>query len=303
MKKIILASIVLLFTVHALISTDHTKQAYEDRYQAIKPLLKKYKRPMTILEIGGNQHGLTFTIAQHYNAVCCLAEPTNYDAIQQQCVEKNYENVVVLAKELSLKNLERLSECEHFDVVYIWNLLDLYPETWQEAVDIFLTFGNHIIIESPSDHAHDNVKNYLVKQQGKLLNSAEKLCLFMFTREKSILPRNHWKAQSLQRPGFYKIKSTFAEKLFIKKDTIITQFEPGINLLTFKQLRGTYPTNVTIRNLLEPFKYSNLRGVNIHNLIIKGNWLTPIDCTTLDQPDPLAEEKIVKIINEFQDPT
>ena len=124
-------------------------------------------------------------------------------------------------------------------------------------------------------------KEYLDTQGGKLVSSTRDTHLFMFTTHKKSLLRRRWDFYPNQ-PGEYSIESTFSAKKFIKHkrgdSRYISDWQPGINLLTFKTLNGIYPHKKTIREHIEPLKGMKHNDMKIFNLVIQGTKIHPIDC-------------------------
>ena len=78
--------------------------------------------------------------------------------------------------------------------------------------------------------------------------------LFLFSMNKKYLSKRRWNYRK-KKEAEYLILSTFTEKILTKKkgtSKTVSQWHPGINLLTFKQLRGDYPSKETILELLQP---------------------------------------------------
>ena len=75
-----------------------------------------------------------------------------------------------MSKHVSLDDLKRFGECEHFDVILAWDIFHYFKTEWQKAIDILLTFGDYIIIESPSTDNVDKkrIEQYLKHKQGAI---------------------------------------------------------------------------------------------------------------------------------------
>lgn len=89
------------------------------QYNIVKNLLNRYKRPITVLEIGSKNHELLFSITQHYNAFGIIADPAMPTQSLTHCSAHNQDNLILLNKQLHLEDLKQLGECEHFDIVLI----------------------------------------------------------------------------------------------------------------------------------------------------------------------------------------
>ncbi len=275
----------------------YDQQVYSSRYKIIKNLLNKYKRPITVLEFGVNKHAFSFDIAKEYDAKCIILDTANSEYLLHLCNAYNYNNIVLLNKELSLADLERLSECEHFDIVLIFNnSIGYNKKEWKQTINALLQLGDYIFLEVPTirNVNHATINNYLSHNKGNIIaETKHHNPIFLFNAPRTYLARKYWTNPTFNTTR-YTIKSTFKKKLFIKKrhgTTSIDHWHAGINLLTFKQLGGIYPSYQTIRELLEPLKHINHNDLYMYNIIIQGKHLVPIDYN--DQCKPVSPQQTV----------
>ncbi len=307
MKKIVIViscCIINYFFTFIAEEQEHNKQAYEYRYQILKPLLNKYKRPITVLELGASNYALSFDIAQQYNATCVIIATNNTQQLLGTCTSCKYDNVILLNKQLLVQDLIRLGECEHFDVVLAFDTTQLFHEEWKKVTDTLLKLGDHIILESPAEHKKNHIEHYLINNKETVAvktlqhNNYQTGTVFLCSTNRQYFARNYWNYSKLNRPGTYIIKSNFKEKSFIKKGPITTKWHSGINLLTFKVLQGIYPSKETIRSLLEPLQYAGHSDLNIHNVIIQGKKLALIDWDGRGHFTP--QEAFARLMNHFK---
>src|SRR5579872_5613963 len=110
----------------------HGSQECAKRYDAIRPLLQKYNRPITVLDIGASQGYFSFRIAHEFDASCVMVEGNYYgengektaDELEKLCIlNTNLRNIILLKKHISPDEFQILSECEHFDVVLVLNVI------------------------------------------------------------------------------------------------------------------------------------------------------------------------------------
>ncbi len=276
----------------------------EHRYNAVRSLLDKYQRPFTVLELTTQPQALSFSIAHDYDAVCVVAAPDDANILLEQChLCDTYGNIILLKKKFSLKDIGTVKNYNHFDVVLIWDIHSLLEKKrlWLKNIKKIVKLGDHIIIEIPSlieNSLIRIIKPYLRRtrftQKGSTFTTLAKHTysvgtIFQFTH----------KIQHLNNIPRYQIISSFEEKKFLKQNTILTNWEPGINLQTFKVLNGIYPEKKIIRKLLEPFKKLDHPDLLMKNIIIQGKKLIPIDWEGKYYYDP--QETIPKMIEAFKD--
>ena len=203
------------------------------QYQAIKEILDKYKRPITVLEISPNKGFFSFVIAKEYDSTCVMIENYNVDDIKALCETADSKNIILLKRELTPKRIERLSECEHFDVVIVNSLhIDFY----EKEVEKLLKLGDYLFIKV--ENCKTELGDFLIKNQGKMVFQDVFCKIYCFKKNKKDLKRAYWH-RSIFFTRKYFVESSFDSKFFIKKKKKYV-WEKGINLTTFKALDGIY---------------------------------------------------------------
>ncbi len=275
------------------------------RYAALEPLLKKFNRPFTVLDIGASQGFFSFKIAADYpNAVAVMIEG-NYQSrwhtaerLLELC-QKNtiLNNIIFLQKHITINDLERLGKTEHFDVVLAFNIIHHFKDQWKEAADAVFNLGDHIIIETPpsndkvfANNTHiKDLENYLHNKQGTVIAQTPRhtdpsalASMYYFEQQKKSITHKHW-FFGTPADGItikYEIVSDFEQKQFIKTkpDQIIDRpWQPGINFITFKALNGVWPSQDIITQALLDFKHEQHGDLLPWNIIIGGKQLVTID--------------------------
>ena len=294
----------------------------EYRYYALKPLLKQYQRPITFLHLWPNKSQVAFALSDKYDCVSIVLFPQASSYINS-CFA--YNNMVLLNTDLSIKGLRYLGECEHFDVTLVHNIADVFPNDWKKAIDLALTLGDYIIFEAPpsSSKLYRPVVDYLRKKAGERVGFPDNAIaqqageLYQCAPLKKYLIKRRWNYKNKWTLGEYTIDSSFTHKKFIKNKTkpkgySVTPWHPGINLYTFKQLNGIYPTHEMIRGMLYPLASLKHNDLRLFNLIIQGNKLMPIDVDENERhadpqvllPGIIAQFRALKLrlIQEFECP-
>lgn len=283
------------------------------RYDAFKKLIKQYRRPFTMLELWAGKGDVSFAVAKKYKAVCIMHEPKNGQELFERC-ESHSEltNLVLLARELTVNDVARLGECEHFDVTVVQDITKQFASGWKEAIDALLTLGDHLIIQTPAADSplKNEVEAYLFGKGGTKLAQAPAHLknrvgdVYHFERTKKYLVRRRWDYAKAQKIGEYTIKSSFTEKTLIKekerpKGLSITTWHPGMNLLTFKKLNGIYPTKEMIRDMIKPMATIQHNDLRIFNIIMQGKNLVPIDVNENGRHQT-AEGMLPSLLNHFR---
>lgn len=279
---------------HSFESSDTVK------YKAINHLLSKYKRPFTVLEVGATNGFFSFKGAQDYPAsVFAMIEGfrdsnMHYSNQLYDDCRKNraLKNIILLRRSFTIENLEHLATCEHFDVVFGFNILHQFGSQWQRYADAVLKLGDNVFIEvSIKSRGYDEelleaIENYLIKNGGIVINEnrSEKTKLYLFAKNKTSISRKYWVADENTRRQL-KIISNFEHKFIVKSHknyTRISPWIPGINLLTFKMMNGKYPRIRTLKRIIKTFANVDHPDPFIWNLVLQGTKVELIDW------DPIA---------------
>lgn len=292
-------------------------------YDAMRPILDRYKRPMTVLDLGAGQGYFTFRIAADYKSSSCFMIEDNHgqfrlaDDLLKLCrLNKNLKNIGLLNKKLSLDELNKLADCEHFDVVMAFDYINPTAKDWMQRVNAILRLGDTIFIRVPwavnslENEANKKVVEYFASRSGKLIfqmpsssdtTNQEQLFLFECYKPGLRCKCFAWDSKE-EHVDVFRITSTYANKTFSKKGRSgATQWKPGINLVTFIMLNGAYPTRSSIKQSVATLIHEKLADFAPWNLIVQGS-----DVVLIDQKDKgwrVDKHKSLNFINDVVDQT
>ncbi len=280
---------------------EHNHRDCKTRYTLLEHILGKYKRPFTMLELGAKQGYFSLRAASTYPQSTFVMIEDNSLAkyfpssdLLEICKRNTcLHNIVLFNREIVADELERLSECEHFDLVIAFNLFSSCKNNCLELIEPLLKLGDNILLEVPN--WHNELNEYLSANNIELLCTFEHSKIWLREGHKNILLRRHW-----LRPlsSTLTIKSTYEEKKLIKNydKLTITDWIPGINLITFKMYSGIYPTFDTVRNEILKLKDVAHTDWLAHNMIVQGDTITMIDCN-----DPRHENENIVATQIFDE--
>ncbi|KKQ33447.1 MAG: hypothetical protein US49_C0001G0127 [candidate division TM6 bacterium GW2011_GWF2_37_49] len=290
-------------------------------YEAIKPLLNQYKRPITVLDLGAGHGYFSFRIAGDYDSTCVMVESNDRelkwaDQLLELCrLNSKLQNVILLNKKMTLEEIEKLADCEHFDVILAFDYIDYKSQQRQMFLDAILRLGDNIFIQTTSLEAQSEKHQRLSFQEslagngGRLILQTSSVCdteveesLFWFQRKKDRLNCKCFIYKDNDKKSFC-IKSTYTQKILIKDgcSSRIT-WKKGINLVTFLMLNGVYPTKEKMKQEIAKLTRQKLTDFLPKNLIVQGN-----NIELIDQNDKCRREanlsKSLKFINDAIDKT
>ncbi len=137
----------------------------EPRYDLIKPVLDRYERPFTVLDLGAAQGYFSFRIANDYPHGSCVmveADDTSYysrhgSMLYDLCLlNKRLDNIYYLQRRMDLADLRFLKRQEHFDVVLAFLVVHLMHDQLREQIKLLeclLEIGDNVILEVANDVA------------------------------------------------------------------------------------------------------------------------------------------------------
>ena len=292
----------------------------EKRYSEIFKFCKKFNRPISVLDLGAAEGYFTFRLAEDFDGVFVAVESNPERKLLELCKKNNDHKVLLLNKQMNLKNLKNIKEVQHFDIVLALNIIHHFDEPFQDVLETLVSMSSFCFLEHPNSLENESTKNsqrldtekldlekfkpiLLNKNPSGLGNSLNKklernLWLLQNTQSKTI--DRGWRGASKYTEEFgpgnqISIKSNFDE---INVDYGLRDEKrnwiQGIDLRTFLEYGGVYPTNKKIINLIDNLKIKNAKDLGPHNLILNGERLFLID-----QNDKLDAVNTKEKLKEF----
>ena len=292
----------------------------EERYEEIFKFCKQFNRPISVLDLGAAEGYFTFRLAEDFSGVFIAVESNPERKLLELCVKNNNHRVLLLDKQMNLKNLKNLKEVQHFDIILALNIIHHFDEPFQDVLDTLVSMSSFCFMEHPNPLENDSTKNSQRLEKEKLkLDSFEPILLNknesgLGNSFNQKLERNLWLLKNTQSktidrgwrgtskydeefgPGNHiSIKSNFdnIEVDYGLRDEKRTWIQ-GIDLRTFLENNGVYPTNEEVLNLINNLKIDNAKDLGPHNLILNGESLFPID-----QDDKLDAVNTTEKLKDF----
>ena len=275
----------------------------EKRYDEIFQFCKKFNRPISVLDLGAAEGYFTFRLSEDFSGVFIAVESNPERKLLELCIKNNDHKVLLLDKQMNLKNLKNLKEVQHFDIVLALNIIHHFDEPFQDVLDTLVSLSSFCFMEHPNLLENESTKNYhrlkteklnLEKFKPKLLKKIQSglgnpvnqklerdMWLLENTQSKTI--DRGWRGTSKYHEQFgpnteINIKSNFDE---ISVDYGLREEKRnwihGIDLRTFLENNGVYPANEEIIHLIDTMNIDNAKDLGPHNLILNGKQLFPID--------------------------
>ena len=275
----------------------------EKRYDEIFQFCKKFNRPISVLDLGAAEGYFTFRLSEDFSGVFVAVENNPQRKLLELCIKNNNRNILLLDKQMNLKHLKHLKEVQHFDIVLALNIIHHFDEPFQDVLETLVSMSSFCFMEHPNSLEDNSTKNShrlkteklrLEKFKPKLLNKNQsglgnssnqklerEMWLLENTKPKTI--DRGWRGSSRYNEQFgpnneINIKSNFDE---INVDYSLREEKRnwihGIDLRTFLENNGVYPTNDEIIHLIDTMNVDDAQDLGPHNLILNGTQLFPID--------------------------
>jgi len=275
----------------------------EERYEEIFKFCKQFNRPISVLDLGAAEGYFTFRLAEDFSGVFIAVESNPERKLLELCVKNNNRKVLLLDKQMNLKNLKNLKEVQHFDIVLALNIIHHFDEPFQDVLDTLVSMSSFCFMEHPNPLENDSTKNSQRLEKEKLkLDSFEPILLNknesgLGNTFNQKLERNLWLLKNTQSKtidrgwrGSSKYDEEFGPGNHISIKSNFDNIEvdyglrnekriwiQGIDLRTFLENNGVYPTNDEVLDLINNLKIDNAKDLGPHNLILNGESLFAID--------------------------
>lgn len=282
------------------------------RYQHIKPILERFKRPFTVLDLGAFECAFGSQICADFPQATVIAVESETPRVVDAP-----EGLLYLRRKLSDTDMKALSECEHFDVTLCLNFLHhqgsdwfrfltsvLYCSAWTivqtPLVDDFGASGQGIVQEIGRFYAHYEPVASTVQFSGHMPRP-----IYVHHKEQSaILTRSSVSSPDNSVSAIVTHGDTEKKIILKHKDGKERQWVYGFNLENFLALGGIWPDKQRVIQMLRemPLPVMNHGDIATHNIIIDGRraqlidggeeWATWDDRTNLEHVIAQVEERM-----------
>ena len=270
------------------------------RYEAIKKVAARFKRPFTVLDIGANLAYYSVRLAEDFDCTVLAVEPGGWMA--SVLARNDNPRVLGVSRALSLQDLRELADVEHFDLVLGLSVTHHFDAPFADVLREIRRLGFATILELPTEAnacGQASVKETFIPKDAKLLGMFDTHLggtrpLVLVTDDNSALARSYWGSPVDGSP------ITIAADWKTKNKTIrdvTSDWVRGINLETWLQLRPVFPSREYVARLLVDSKPSEKHGdLNAWNVVLQGDGVRVIDFRDprwSEQPDDALWDKLI----------
>jgi len=277
------------------------------RWEIVKSVAERWKRPFTVLDIGANLGYFSLRIAEEFDCTVVAMEGVYSSWLEEILKWNNNPRVILLKGLFRLADFKLLSEIEHFDLVLALSVMHHIGE-YKETLSTLRGLGDVLVAEiATEDNAcgQEYVKQGKVPEDAKILGYGESHLsgparpIFCTEQKRTTLSRSYFGTPLTDID--LKIESDYEKKIAIQRGRERPWYR-GINLRTFLSSGGVYPSRDHIVELCKQARPKETHGdLKIHNTILQGDAVKYID-----ELDPRRfvendEETFNAMIRELED--
>ena len=257
------------------------------RYDVIREAANRYSRPITVLDIGASEGYFSFRIAEDFPEATCIAIEGGPQLLP---LCPGNSPIIHFWRRVSVKDLQDLATCEHFDVVLALNVLHHFAD-WQGAANAVLKLGETIIVETPPPGDKGACGQQAIPGLFEMFSGCGKKIaetqshtaevmrpMFLVERSKSKLTRSYIDIPHHAPQRDIHVKSSYSRKTAnlhgAEEDWI-----PGINLRTYQRLGGVWPSAENVAQMVDntPVPTEHHGDIRPWNFILSRDALHLID--------------------------
>jgi len=261
------------------------------RYAVVAEVLAEFDRPFTLLDLGAADGYFGIRASQDFDCVSVLVDPN--PALPPLCARNPSGKTIVLSRQVTIEDIERMASCEHFDVVLALNILHHFPDP-DRVVSAVMSLGDRTIVETPplddvgacGQPVIPRLYEELSSRGGRLLThspshvSDSMRPMWVFDTPKTSIDRSYIDQPENLALGPVRIESTATTKrLTLGRKGEERDWIPGINLRTYQHLEGAHPPLDAIEGMIRNVRLPEPRHGDVRpwNFILDGERVHLID--------------------------
>ncbi len=248
-------------------------------YEEIDTLATQFTREFSLFSVGAKDGEFAFELAERFPlAKMILVEDNNpkstsfgNELLERLTCSEIENSPIFLNKRITKEEFKALSEIYYFDVVtflggsFYNNQID--HGDLNERIETMLDLGWHTFFECRQNSAMDKILSNKNAFEVRTLDNGHNL--YHFENKKTNLSRYHLFAPTHQRTIHVDYEKSI-EIFETERPTkyVILQRQPGLCLIDFKALYGSYPTEAMLQKEKNKIKLNGKQSMYPHELIV-----------------------------------
>jgi SAM-dependent methyltransferase len=274
------------------------------RYEVIRKVAAKFRRPFTVLDIGANLGYYSLRLAEDFDCTVLAVEGQVGPWLSTVLNQNQHPRVIAANRNMTLEDLRTLADVEHFDLVLGLSVTHHFDAPYAEVLAQIRRLGFATILELPTEDnacGQQSVKDTFIPDDGEVLawhkshlDGPERPMVLLHDENRK-LSRSYWGSPiddcAVTIEADYKSKTKT-----MRGET--SPWMRGINLETWLQLGPLFPSRDWVVKLLADAKPSKPHGdLKTHNIIFQGDRVAVIDWADprwAMQPDDALWRKLLE---------
>jgi SAM-dependent methyltransferase len=271
------------------------------RYEAIREVAARFKRPFTVLDIGANLGYFSLRLAEDFDCTVLAVEAGPW--LNPVLCRNENPRVLGVQRSMSFDDLRELADVEHFDLVLGLSVTHHFDAPYADVLGQIRRLGFATILELPTEPnacGQSSVRETFVPDDAELLGTfgthlGGMRPLVLLTDKNPTLARSYWKSPVEGSP--VKIACGWSKKTKTIRG-VSSPWLRGINLETWLQLGPVFPSREYVARLLADSQPVEKHGdLKAWNVVLQGDAVRVIDFRDprwAEQPDGALWDELVK---------
>lgn len=274
------------------------------RYEVIREVASRFKRPFTVLDIGANLGYYSFRLAEDFDCTVLAVESQIRDGLTRVAKQNENDRVLAVKQNMSLADLTTLADVEHFDLVLGLSVTHHFQASYVDVLTQIRRLGFVTILELPTEAnacGQASVKDTFIPEDGEVLArhkshlNGPKRPMVLLEDENPSLAKAYW--GSPEGACEMQIHADYESKTGTIRG-VTSDWHRGINLETWLQMGPIYPSRSKVVDMLEQVKPTEPHGdLKTHNVVLQGDGVQLIDWRDPKwamQPDDLLWNRMIQ---------
>lgn len=276
----------------------------ESRWETIKEIASRWSRPFTVLDVGANLGYFSLRLAEEFDCTVVAVEGMYGDWLQSILEENANPRVLFLRRNMSVRDLKRLADVEHFDLTLALSVVHHFGGPFDKSVDVLRSMGDVLLLEMANEAGacgQGIVKDSQLPDDAEIVGWGPSHVggpgrpIAVLEQEKSTL-RRAYMGTPLKDVDL-EIRSSYESKTVVQRGETRDWYR-GINLRTWLNTNGSYPSRTHIRRLLLDARPDGVHGdLKAHNTILQGDavqFVDRLDPRRVVEPDDLRFQELLE---------
>ena len=115
--------------------------------ELIQNFLSSYHRPITIVDLEPSTIKISLAAATASDSTCVIIDGDEDGEMLNACeLQKESDNLVLLKTKISYEDLEKLTECEYFDLAMVHGNNNRFLKNWKRYLPLLINLADNLVL-------------------------------------------------------------------------------------------------------------------------------------------------------------